>query len=250
MLVELKVHPENQDGNKPFAIDQSENILAAAGVTSTGPMVILPRIDHSREWTRLSEELAYAFAKPLGKSRQQYIAQCLPDYTSQPDSSRGRFDKLVLVQLPQPNLPLEKILEIVGINDYNPKALKMVDWSEHKGKFRTPRGAYSYATYVEDEDKRSERLGVAPSIIRENLVAGQRGGTGLDGLFLHVSDRGILTRHYLDLPGSEVGGSGNAPYLDLWYGGPGLSYGRVDLALPDYASVVAGDEVIVGPLAA
>lgn len=176
MLEALRAHPDNQDGNKPFAIDQAESMLIAAGVTSTGPMVIQPRLNHERDWTKQSEDLAYSFAKPLGKSRWQYIDECLPKYTPQSDSYRGSFDKLVLVQLPQPNLPLKKILEIVGINDYNPDVLKMNDWAGHKGKFKTPvlGSAWSYATYVEDEERRgqNDRLGVAPLVVRENLTVG------------------------------------------------------------------------------
>lgn len=249
MLEVLRNHTENQDGNKPFAIDQAEAMLVAAGVTSTGPMVIKPRLSHERDWTRQSEDLAYHFAKPLGKTRWQYLDECLPQYTPQQDSYRGEFDRLVLVQLPQPKLPLKRILEIVGINDYNPDVLKMNDWTGHKGKFKTPHNAYSYATYVEDEEKRSERLGTPPLIVRENLVAGQRVGTGLDGVFIYVSDRGVLTRHYLDLPGSEVG-AGRAPFLLLWDDGPRLDLRRVGNGGPDCASVVAGDDVVIRELAA
>lgn len=204
-----------------------------------------------REWGRQAEDLAYYFARPLGKTRWEYLDQCLPRHTTQPDSCRGKFDRLVLVQLPQPNLLLERILKIVGINNYNPDVLNMRDWAGHRGNFRTPvpGSAWSYAAYVEEEKKRGERLGIAPAVVRENLTMGQRVGTGLDGVFLYVSDRGALTRYYFDLPGSEVG-SDYAPFLNLWRGGPGLGLGGVDDAGPGYASVVAGDEVVIRQLAA
>lgn len=204
-----------------------------------------------RKWVRQAEDLAYYFAKPLGKTRWQYLDECLPPYTTQPDSCRGNLDRLVLVQLPQPKLPLKRILEIVGINDYDPGVLKMRDWRGHKGKFRTPvpGSAWSYATYVEEEEERRKRIGVAPAVVRENLTMGQRVGTGLDGVFLYVSDRGALTRHYFDLLGSEFG-SDFAPSLILWHGGPRLDLGRGGHALPRCASVVAGDEVITRALAA
>lgn len=255
MLEALINHPENQDGSKPFAIGQAERMLADAGVTSTGPLVLQPRLDHEREWVRLSEELAFLFAKPLGKTRWEYLDQCLPACTPQLDAYRGAFDRLVLVQLPLPeqNLPLKRILEIVGISDYNTDVLKMEDWKGHKGKFKTPvpGSAWSYATYVEDEERRgqSDRLGVAPLVVRENLTAAARGGTGLDGIFLYVSDRGTLRRHYFDLPGSECG-SGYAPCLGLWGAGPRLRLDRVDGAGSRCASVVAGDEVEIRYLAA
>lgn len=249
MLEALTQHPDNQVGNRPFAINQAEGMLQAAGVVSTGPIVIQPRLDHEREWVRQSEELAFLFAKTLGKTRWEYVDKVLPSYTPQKDSYRGQFDSLVLVALPQPNLPLKRILQIVGIDNYNPDVLKeMNDWTGHKGKFKTPTNVYSYATYVEDEVKRSERLGIAPIVIRDGLTSGQRAGTALDGVFLYVADRGLLRRQYLDLPGSEVG-SDFAPYLSLWHGGPRFHLHRVVDTYPFYASVVAGDEVITRPLA-
>ena len=81
MLEALKPHPDNQDGNKPFAIAQAENMLKAAKVKSIGPMVILPGLSHERDWARQTEDLAYDFAKLLGKSRDQYLDNCLPEYT-------------------------------------------------------------------------------------------------------------------------------------------------------------------------
>lgn len=256
MLEALNEHPENGDGNKPFAIVQAEHLLKAAGVASAGPLTVLPRLDHGRDWARQAEDLAYYFAKPLRQSRWQYLDTVLPPFTSQSDSYRGLYDRLVLVQLPQADLPLKTILDIVGINDYNPDVLRLRDWSRHKGKFKTPASAWSYATYVEDEDKRAERLGVAPAVTRENLTEGQRVVTHLDGIFLYVSDRGALTRHNFNLPGSEPDpnkgakvGSDYAPALDLGDDGPDLGLGHVGGALSRYASVVAGDKIVTRELA-
>lgn len=120
----------------------------------------------------------------------------------------------------------------------------MKDWQGDRGRFRTPN--IPYATYLEDGTR---NLGVKQSIVRENLLEDERGGTGLDGIFLWVSDRGVLRRHYLDLPGSEVG-SGSAPYVGLWFDEPRLYYGWIGDAYPDSGSVVAGDKVITRDLTA
>ena len=199
--------------------------------------LIVPRADE-REWVRLQEELAHNFAKPLKMSRWQYL-DTLPNFTLQPIEYQGRFDILGLVQPPQPEkgLSFKKILDIVGLS-YNPAVLKMQDWQGDKGRFRTP--AIAYAIWLEDG---SRNLNVKPAVVRENLLEDERGGTGLDGVFLYVADRGLLRRHYLDLPGSQVGAV-RVPCLALWSDEPGLSYALVDGAAPDFGSVVAGRKIV------
>lgn len=199
--------------------------------------LITPRVDE-REWVRLQEELAYLFAKSLRMPRWQYVDN-LPIYTPQPVEYRDRFDTLVLIQPPQPEkgLPFKKILDILGLS-CDPEVLKMEDWQGDRGKFRTP--AIAYATWLEDG---SRNVNVKPAVVRENLSADERGGTGFDGVFLYVADRGVLRRHYLDLPGSQVG-AGNAPCLGLWGDGPEFNYGWVGYAGPSYGSVVAGRKIV------
>lgn len=196
-----------------------------------------PRVDE-REWVRLQEELAHLFKGQLKMSRWQYV-DTLPQYTPQPTEYQGRFDSVVLVQPPVPDkgLSLQRILEIVGL-PYNQNVLKMTDWLDGKGKFRTP--AVPYATWLDDG---SRHLGVSPADVRKNLAEGERAGTGLDGTFLYVADRGVVRRHYLDLPGSKVS-SGSAPYLGLWDGGPGLGCRWVGDVCPGYGSVVAGEKIV------
>lgn len=197
--------------------------------------MIVSRVDEG-EWVRQSEDLAYYFAKPLKKSRWEYL-DTLPNFTPQPAEYPGRFDILVLAQPPKPELPLKKILDIVGLS-YGSEVLQMKDWENDKGGFKTP--SVPYATWLEDGTR---NLNVKPQVVRENLLADERGGTGLDGVFLYVTDRGALRRHYVDLPGSQVGVDG-APSLVLWRDGPELDYGWVDFAFPLFGSVVAGRNIV------
>ena len=191
-------------------------------------------IVHERSYARQAEDLAYYFAGELKMSRWQYL-DTLPVFTPQPENYQGRFDILLLVQTPQPKLPLQRILDIVGLQ-YNPDVLTARDWAG--SRFVTPEKAY--LTYVEDG---TGNLDTKPNIVRQNLSADERAGTLLDGTFLHVSDRGLVTRHYLDLPGSQVA-SGCVPYLCLWNGGPRFGCGWDGYAPPNSGSVVAGDKVV------
>lgn len=204
--------------------------------------LVTSRVDE-REWVRLQEELAYAFAKPLKMSRWQYL-DTLPNYTLQPEEYRGRFDILVLLQPPKPEkgLSLKKIFDIVGLS-CSSEVLKMRDWQGDKGGFKTP--DIPYASYLEDG---ARNLNIAPSVVRENLAEDARGGTGLDGVFLYFADRGVLRRHYLNLPGSQVGSDG-APYLYLWSGEPRFGCHWVDDASPRCGSVVAGRKIVTRNLA-
>lgn len=197
--------------------------------------LIVPRVDE-REWVRLQEDLAYNFARPLKMSRWQYL-DTLPDYVPQPAEYKGRFDNLALVQPPKLGLPFKKILDIVGLS-FNPEVLKAEDWGGDKEGFRTP--TVAYATWVDDG---GNNLNIAPSVVRTNLTKDARGGTSLDGVFLYIADRGVLRRHYLDLPGSEMG-SGRAPSLRLWHGAPRLYVYWVVVAGPYYGSVVAGRKIV------
>lgn len=206
--------------------------------------LVVSRVDE-REWIRQSEDLAYYFAKPLEMSRRQYL-DTLPNFTPKPAKYAVRSDTaepkdtLVLVQPPQPEkgLPLTRILDIVGLSYFNPEVLKMEDWQDDKRGFKTP--SVPYATWLEDGTR---NLKVSPQAVRENLLDDERGGTGIDGVFLYVTDRGTLRRHYINLPGSQVGSDG-VPDLLLCFGGPGFDrgwVGRVDL---NCGSVVAGRKIV------
>lgn len=200
--------------------------------------LITPRVDET-EWVRQQEELASLFAKQLKMSRWQYL-DTLPIFTPQPEEYRGRkeqFDTVVLVQPPTQKLSLRRILEISGLS-YDPGVLKMEDWQGDKGGFKTP--SVAYATWLSDG---SNNLNVAPSVVRTNLAEDVRGGTGLDGVFLYVADRGVLRHHFLDLPGSQVG-AGSVPYLRLWSGEPRLDCDWVGHADPYGGSVVVGRKIV------
>lgn len=197
--------------------------------------LIVPRVDE-REWVRLQEDLAYHFVRPLKMSRWQYL-DTLPNYVPQPAEYKGRFDNLALVQPPKLELPFKKILDIVGLS-FNSEVLKAKDWRGDKEGFRTP--TVAYATWVDDG---GNNLNIAPSVVRTNLTQDARGGTSLDGVFLYVADRGVLRRHSLDLPGSEMG-SDRAPSLDLWHDGPRLRFSWVDDANSGFGSVVAGRKIV------
>lgn len=196
---------------------------------------VQPKIDE-REWVRQSEDLAYYFAKPLKMSRWQYL-DTLPEYTQQPKEYQGRFDTLVLVQPPTAEVPLKKILDIVKLS-HNPDVLKMEDWKGDREGFKTPN--VPYATWLDDGSK---RINFKPSQIREGLLEDERAGTGLDGIFLWLSDRGVVRRHFLDLPGSQVD-FGYTPYIFLWFVGPTLDYDWVGDAAPRFGSVVAGRNIV------
>lgn len=189
-----------------------------------------------RDWVKQAEDLAYYFARPLKMSRWQYL-DTLPEYTPQPKEYQGRFDTLVLVQPPKPEFPLKKMLDIVRLH-YNPDVLKMEDWKSDKDGFRTP--DVPYATWLDDGTK---RLNIKPSVVREGLLEDERAGTGLDGIFLWLSDRGVVRRHFLDLPGSQVDFS-YTPYLFLWFIGPNLDYDWAGDTNSNFGAVVAGRKIV------
>lgn len=193
-----------------------------------------------RDWVKQAEDLAYYFARPLNMSRWQYL-DTLPEYTPQPAEYQGKFDTLVLVQPPKPELPLKRILDIVRLH-YNPNVLKMEDWKGDRGGFKTP--DVPYATWLDDGTK---RLNIKPSVAREGLLEDERAGTGLDGIFLWLSDRGVVRRHFLDLSGSEVDFS-YTPYLFLWFIGPNLDYDWAGDANSNFGSVVAGRKIVTREL--
>ena len=194
-----------------------------------------PRVDE-RDWVKQSEDLAYYFAQPLKMSRWQYL-DTLPEYTPQPEEYQGRFDTLVIVQPPKPELPLKKILDIVRLH-YNPDVLKMEDWKGDREEFRTP--DVPYATWLDDGSK---KINIKPLQVREGLLDDERAGTGLDGIFLWLSDRGVVRRHFLDLPGSQVNFR-YTPYIFLWFIGPNLDYDWAGYANSRFGSVVAGRKIV------
>ncbi len=198
--------------------------------------------DLDKEWQRQAEGLAQLFAKPLGKSTQEYI-EGLPRFPQKLPEYEGRLDIPVLVQVPQADrLPLSRMLDILGIAYSRNTVERMEDWPE--GKFVTPRKPYS--TWLDDGTR---YLGKAVKDVRIDLLLQERGATHLDGLGLYVKDPDILKDHFLDFPGSQVG-PGRAPCLARRVDRPWLGRGFVDDPGSRGGSVVAGRNIEVGTLAA
>jgi len=203
------------------------------------PVILYNAVNRSsldKQWQAQASRLADLFASPLGRSRDEYM-EGLPRFSEQPYGCRGRFEIQLLVQTPTRKLDLVRMLALTGVTNYlEPKNVK--DWQEDSGKFRTPDAPY--VTWVNDGSKNLNR---SVQDVRNNLASDERGGTVFDGLALFIQKPNILKAQYLDLPGSQVG-SGRAPSLNLWHGQPRLGAGFVDVADPEWGSVVAGRQIV------
>lgn len=205
-------------------------------------------VDFEREFIRETEDLAYYFAKPLGLSRYEYIGTHLPPFCLQPEQYRGRFDKLVIVQTPQKELPLHRILDIVGVKIRLPQILHQQDWQGDKGNFRTP--VIPYVTYMDDG---GGNLNKNSSDVRRQLLKDERGGTMLDGVFLYVFDRSILmSRHLPEMPGTQLdfdfGGMELVPRFEYpGEDGAVIFFDSADGSRPNgiFGTIVAGREIAV-----
>lgn len=242
--------PANRDAVRQFAINQSEKILRDAGVedpgmpavTSIAPKVgesqplqaetikIYPEISLEGEWQRQAQGLVnLGFHSELGLTEEEYL-ESLPKFTSQPDSFKGRLDTPVLVET---RISPKRQSELAGIQ-YFLDGLDVKDWDKDPKSYTTPKTPYSI--WLEDGKR---NLNKKPEDIRKKLKGDERGGTEFDGIALYMSNPKILEHHFLDLPGTSVG-SGYAPFLRLWSGGPELGDSFVDIAGPGFGSVVCG----------
>ncbi len=236
----LRLNPDATSQQKATARVLELDFKALRG---EGVLLDVSKLVH--EWSRQADTLAYLFAKPLGVSRDQYI-DGLPQFALQPETYKGRFDIPTLVPTPVPEkgLTARKMFELAGIKPYYDVDGMTKDWEKHPSGFVTPKAPYS--TWLHDG---TPNLNRKPEDVRSELPADARGGTLLDGLGLYLKDPKILEDHSLDLPGSQVG-SGSAPFLYLWYGGPELLHAWVDDPDPGFGSVVGGNEIETGKLAA
>lgn len=194
-------------------------------------------LDLEIKWLKQAEQLADLFANELGQSRDQYI-ESLPKFEVQPEGYRGRFDSPMIVQVPQGNLTLVRMLEIQGVTNYLSYPRELKDWQRDSQKFTTPKRPY--ATWLHDG---SRNLNKAPRDVRKALSADERAGTVVDGLAILAQNPDILKNHYLDLPGYQYE-SDDVPYLVVWCSGPGLDYYWDDSADPRCGSVVAGRKIV------
>lgn len=97
---------------------------------------------------------------------------------------------------------------------------------------------------VDVEDGRAMR-NTKPSVCLAKFKRDKRfGGTVNEGISLVTCEPEILRHHYIDLPGSRCG-SGDVPYL-YECGGPGLSAGWCNAAVPDYGSLSYGRRLALG----
>ncbi len=190
-------------------------------------------LDLETEWLEQTQGfIELGFHKELNLSEEGY-RDSLPKFGAQPEQFRWRFDTPVVVET---RIPVKRQCELVGIG-YFLGGLEVVDWADDSKDYRTP--DKPYVTWLQDGKR---NLNKAVKAVRNELDKDERGGTEFDGIALYIAHPQVLKDHFLDLPGTQVG-SGFAPSLHLWFGGPGLYYFRVDPAHPEFGSVSCGREI-------
>ena len=76
----------------------------------------------------------------------------------------------------------------------------------------------------------------------ERFAANEVGLDALEGISLYLQDKGVLTNHVMDLPGSvRADGRGDCAYLVLWGGGPELYWSWDDDPFPGCGSASRGE---------
>lgn len=156
------------------------------------------------EWIRQATRLAGLFAKELGMSEEEYMAT-LPPFYPQPEAYKRRLDIPLIVQPATAQLPLERILQIIGIvNNNNSTDLTIIkDWLDDPKHYRTPKGPYTTWAGIGRADESAEDA-------RDYFESDERGGTVYDGIALYLKDPTIVeSGQKLILPGSE--------YNDFYY---------------------------------
>lgn len=246
LLIQISELRGNKDPVRQFAIGQ----LSAAGVVLPERRDIVvdpsihPRFSLDSQWCQQVDLLAYLFAKPLGKSRWQYM-DGLPQFPAQPKES---LNIPTIVQTPRVDkgLTLVRMLSILEVAHDEGTVKRFEDWKGDPAGFVTPDNPYS--TWLSDGSRKPDFKPVSPTQVRQNLAEDERGGNVSDGLALaRIAYPAVLRDHYLDLPGSQLGSVG-APVLVLVDGRPWLYSDFVGRALPVFGSVVAGRNIVVGNL--
>lgn len=201
--------------------------------------ILNSRVDEG-EWQRLRAELAYLFAREVRMSRWQY-EDTLPKYVTEPSQYKDRFNRLVLVQPPKPEvgLTLTRISKIAGLynKDANPPSEV---YDSKQGGFKTPDVAY--ATWV---NSGNTNKAYDPKWVFRTLADDERPGTGLDGIFLYVADKSVYDDHHPYLPGSGDLEYVHAVYIRRWDGEwPKLGQGYFGES--GFGVVTAGREIVLG----
>ena len=173
--------------------------------------------------------VSLGFHTELGLTEEEYL-ESLPKFEEQPENFRGRFNIPVIVETrisPQRQAELAKLNYYIG-------GLSVTDWDKDPEKYKTP--DKPYATWMQDG---KQNLNKSVENVRKAFARDERGATIYDGTALFIARPEILKDHYIDLPGTQVG-SGSAPCLDLWHGGPMVSDYFVGRAGPRFGSASCG----------
>ncbi len=245
-------HPDNQDPTKQFAIGAARSLLENAGVIDPSPTAeasslvtpvekptlktpeasvkMYPEISLEQERARqIQGFIKLGFHTELSKTEEEYAAR-FPEFTSQPESFKGRMDAPALVET---EISPKRQSELAGIQ-YVLDGLSKTDWNLNLKDYTAPEAPY--AAWLDDG---RNHMNKKVKDIRSKLKSDEIGGTELDGIALYISNPKILEHHFLDLPGTSVE-SDHAAYLGLWRGRPRLGYYFVDSAFPEFGSVVRG----------
>lgn len=235
-MLEQYIEVKRAKGQLP-AVELAESLRTCWGdeplpsvVAAVEKQAKSPENSLEEEWQRQASKLAGFFAEELGKTKEEYIAS-LPNFETQPEEWKGRFDIPVIVET---RVPLGKMLKKAGIEVYfDTNSVK--DWE--KNGFETP--DTPYATWLNDG---KVNLKKSVDAVRRVLKSDERAGTVFDGLALYLRNPEILNDHYLDFPGSQVD-SDYAPCFSRWGERPLLNCSFVGNASPGFGSVVAGRKI-------
>ncbi len=163
--------------------------------------------------------------------------ESLPPVPEYPDDRQ--LSILVLVP-DQSKIRIVKSCQLLGIN-FSGTDNTFVDARPDKALSGT------YWMWCQDG---SEYRGKKPEVCRDDLFPkeNQIAMTAYEGLWLYAVDRSVLSRHYIDLPGSVLDVPGRDPrpghvaYLELWGGGPKLHWDWAGRAYGGFGSASRGSE--------
>ena len=209
------------------------------------------------EWDRQSRLLARRFAEKRGLSIEDYIEEIkgiVREFIPIPESFRNIDSSLLFPILVDPRVALSDLLEsdvdLSLAKSRQPKSRQPREKFEHlqinsffdlgdledwnKGDFQTPKKPYAtWVTYVS---------GLSVEDVRTKLLEDQRGGTVHDRIMFYFQQPDILNKHFLWLPGSQVGLY--APFLSASPSAegkpnhPSLHTGWTDQVSPKYACLI------------
>ena len=187
-----------------------------------------PEVDLKAEWERqVKRLLGLGFHEELGMTEAAY-RNSIPEFLPQPEEYKGRFDIPLIVET---RIPLKRQHQLAGIPEY-------IDTDNIENLTPVPDKPYTIWTH---DANRYRRLSVERATVQfsEDEVGSPQ--FEVTALYLHkpFNNRGV------DAAGSRFE-SGDAPYLNVFRGEPGVYSDWIDDPGGDWGALSRGSQINLG----